>query len=38
VYKYSDGTEVAYEKEIYDNGDIEERVDGDAFRWKGGSA
>jgi hypothetical protein len=38
VYQYRDGTEVPYEIEKFDNGDIEERVDGDAFRWKGGSA
>jgi hypothetical protein len=38
VYQYSDGTEVPYEIEKHDNGDIEERVDGDAFRWTGGSA
>lgn len=38
VYQYSDGTEIPYEIEKFDNGDIEERVDGDAFRWTGGSA
>lgn len=38
MYEYSDGTEVAYELEIYENGEIEERVDDAAFRWEGGSA
>lgn len=38
VYKFYDGTEIAYQLKKLENGDIEETVDGDIFRWTGGSA
>lgn len=38
VYKYSDGTEVSYTIKKFQNGDVEETVDGETFRWTGGSA
>lgn len=37
VYKYYDGTEVSYQLKKLQDGDIEETVDGDTFRWTRGS-
>jgi hypothetical protein len=34
VYKYSDGTEVAYQIEKLQNGDVEETCDGETFHWE----
>ena len=38
LYKYNDGTEVPYTIEKLQSGDVEETLDGETFRWTGGSA
>ncbi|QIO25365.1 hypothetical protein [Haloarcula sp. JP-L23] len=34
VYRYSDGTEMAYHLEMLQNGNVEETYDGESFVWE----